>query len=105
MAIGIWSVLTAAATKIPWTRVVQSAPVVVEVLDRVKARVRLNEAAQKNLDEQLKCLAEENARLLEELKQASLKLQKLTARVSFLTKLTLVSFLCAVAALAVALFG
>jgi len=105
VAIGIWSVLKAAATKIPWTRVVQSAPVVVEALDRMKARVRLNEAAQKNLDDQLKYLVEENVRLSGELKQASFRLQKLTARVSLLTKLVLVSFLCAVAALAVALFA
>jgi len=95
----VWSVLKAAATRIPWLQVVENAPLVVDALGRVKTKVRLNEASLKNCDDHLKLLQLENARLAVELQQMSVKLQLLTARVSRLTKVAGVSLLCAVSAL------
>lgn len=100
MGIGmVWGVLRQAAIRIPWSKVVQNAPLVVDVLDRMKAKVKLNEAAQRSLDDQLKTLTEENIRLSSEVLQVSLRLQQLTARVSVLSRLCLLAIVFSIATL------
>ncbi|GFO58375.1 hypothetical protein GMST_07000 [Geomonas silvestris] len=104
MGIGmVWSVLRQAATRIPWSKVVQNAPLVVDVLDRVKLRTRAGEAAQRSLDDQLHALAEENARLSADLLRTTLQLKQLAARVSLLSKLSGFAIGFAAAALVLAL--
>jgi len=99
----VWSVLRQAATRIPWSKVVQNAPLVVDVLDRVKSKVLVNEAAQRSADDRLRVLAEENARLSAELLQNTLQLKQLAARVSFMTKLAGFALIFSAAALILAL--
>ena len=94
-----WGLLKTAATNIPWTKVAENAPLLVDALGKAKARIRLNESSQKNLEEHLKSLQDENARLAADLLQLSKKVQLLTSRVALLSKITGFSLLCAVAAL------
>jgi hypothetical protein len=99
----MWSIVKAAVTRVPWSKVVQHAPAVVDALGRVKTRVRLQEAAQKDADDQLRLLVEENARLHGELNRLSKELQRLNSRVALFAKLAGVALVCAAAALVLAL--
>ena len=93
-----WGLLKTAATYIPWTKVAENAPLLVDVLGKAKARIRLNESSQKNIEGHLKSLQDENARLATDLLKLTKKLQLLTSRVALLTKITGFSLLCAVSA-------
>ena len=99
MGIAFWSLIKTAATNIPWTRVAESTPLIVDMLGKAKIRIKQNEAAQKSLEDQLTLLLKENARQATDLKRMSDKIQVLTSRVSRLTTLTGISLLAAVAAL------
>lgn len=94
-----WGLLKTAAANIPWTKVAENTPLLVDVLGKAKARIRLNENSQKNLEEHLKSLQDENARLTTDLLQLSKKLQLLSSRVALLSKITGISLFCAVSAL------
>ena len=98
MGIGIWSIIATAAANIPWTKVVQSTPLLVDVFGQAKAKLKMNEASQRNIEDQLKMLHEENARLGATLLQMSEQVQLLNSRVATLTKLTVISLLCALSA-------
>jgi hypothetical protein len=98
VGIGIWSIIATAAANIPWTKVVQSTPLLVDVFGQAKAKLKMNEASQRNVEDQLKMLHEENARLAATLSQLSVKVQLLNSRVATLTKLTVISLLCAISA-------
>jgi hypothetical protein len=97
--LGLWGLLSTAAMKIPWTRVAQSAPMLVDMIGKARTNMRMQEASAKNLDVQLKQLQDENAMLTSALLQVSDKLQLLTSRVSTLTKITGLSLLLAASAL------
>lgn len=99
MGIGLLGFIKAAAANIPWTKVAQSTPVLVDMLGMARAKLKLQETSQKNLGDQLKLLQEENARLVTDLQRMSGKLQLVTSRVSILTKLTAVSLLLALSSL------
>ena len=92
----IWSFVRAAAANIPWTKVAQSTPLIADMLGSAKAKLQRYETSQKNIDEHLKQLQDENARLATALQQMSDKLQALTSRVFLLTTLTCLCLVCAV---------
>jgi hypothetical protein len=100
VAIGpLWGLIRTAAANIPWARVAQNTPVLVDMLGKAKARIRQQEASQRDIDDQLKQMQDENARLSASLLQLSGKVQLLTSRVAMLTTIAVFALLCAVAAL------
>jgi hypothetical protein len=98
VGIGLWAILSAAATNIPWTKVAQNTPLLVDLLGKAKTRMRLHDASQKNLADEVRLLQDENARLDAALLQLSEKLVKLTSRVALLQKTAVVSLLLGVSA-------
>ncbi|WP_129125320.1 hypothetical protein [Geomonas oryzae] len=105
----IWSVAKIAATKIPWGRVFENLPVVVEMANRAKGRF-MGEGAASDLEARLQQLHEENRRLEKALLETSGHLQLavktlkvVMARQKVLMGATAVSLLVAIAALVVAL--
>ena len=92
-------IIKAAAANIPWAKVAQSTPLIVDVLGKAKAKLKLQEATQKELEERLKAVQDENARLTTALLHMSDKVQKLNSRVSLLTVISGISLLCAISAL------
>lgn len=106
MGIGpLLGLLKTAATNIPWAKVAQNTPLVVDAFGKAKARLQQNEALQKDLEHHLKALHEENARLTSAVLQLSDKLQLVTSRVSLLSKISAVSLLLATASLALWIFN
>ena len=100
MGIGpFWIFVKAAAANIPWARVAQSTPLLVDVLGKAKAKIMQQETSQRNLEERLKGLQDENARLTTALLQMSDKLQLVSSRLSLLTAVSGISLLCAISAL------
>ena len=57
----IWGIVKVAATRIPWGRVVENAPAVVDLVGRAKDR--LTASSQDDLAERLKLIHEENQKL------------------------------------------
>lgn len=99
MGIGLLGIIKTAAEKIPWAKVAQNTPLVVDLLGKAKAQIRQHDASQRNLEEQVKSLHDENARLAAALLQLSDRLQLVTSRVSTLLKVSVVSLLFALSAL------
>lgn len=93
MGIGLLGVIKTAAMNIPWAKVAQNTPLLVDMLGKAKAQIKQHDASQKNLEDQLKSLHEENAKLAATVLQMSTTVQLLTSRVSLLTKLTFMSLL------------
>ena len=98
MGIGLLGVIKTAAMNIPWAKVAQNTPLLVDMLGKAKAQIKQHDATQKNLEDQLKSLHDENAKLAATLLQLSNNVQSLTSRVSLLTKLTVFSLLLAISA-------
>jgi hypothetical protein len=104
----VWRVVKTAATKIPWGRVVENAPLVVDMVGR--ARARLTALPHHDFEVQLRSIQEENLKLAQTLQQSADHLQEVSqtllvveARQKMLVSATVVSLLIAVSALAVAL--
>jgi hypothetical protein len=95
----LWGLIRTAAANIPWTKVAQNTPLLVDMLGKAKAKIRQQEVSQRNIDEQLRLLQEENARLSTDLQQTSLRLRLLTSRVATLSAVSVISLLCSLAAL------
>lgn len=105
----VWSVAKIAATKIPWGRVFENLPVVVEMANRAKGRF-MGESAPSDLEARVQQLHEENRRLEKALLETSGHLQLavktlkvVLARQKVLMAATAVSLVVAIAALVVAL--
>lgn len=103
----IWGIAKVAATKIPWGRVMEGLPAVV---DMAKERFRGHGGAQDGLEERLRLLEEENLKLGKALLETSGHLQQtirtlkvVLARQKMLMAATAVSFGMALAALLLAL--
>ncbi|TSK07110.1 MAG: hypothetical protein FPO08_10855 [Geobacter sp.] len=107
----IWSVAKIAATKIPWGRVFENLPVVVEMANRAKGRFMGEGAgAASELEARVQQLHEENRKLEKALLETSGHLQLavktlkvVLARQKVLMAATAVSLVVAIAALVVAL--
>jgi septal ring factor EnvC (AmiA/AmiB activator) len=93
------NLIKTAAVNIPWSRVAQNTPLIVDMLGKAKAKIRQSESINRDFEDQLKLLQDENARLSTSLLQATDKIQRLTARVSMLAKVSGFSLLLALAAL------
>ena len=100
----VWSVVKMAATRIPWGRVLENAPAVVDLVARAKDR--LNSSAQEDLEERLRLIQEENLKLeealqanTEQLKKLAATLKVVAARQKLLMTGTVLSLLAAVSAL------
>lgn len=105
----IWSVAKIAATKIPWGRVFENLPVVVDMANRAKGRF-MGGSAPSDLEARVQQLHEENRRLEKALLETSGHLQLavktlkvVLARQKVLMAATAVSLVVAIAALVVAL--
>ena len=105
----VWSVAKIAATKIPWGRVFENLPVVVEMANRAKGRF-MGESAPSDLEARVQQLHEENRRLEKALLETSGHLQLavktlkvVLARQKVLMAVTALSLVVAIAALVVAL--
>ena len=101
----IWKIVKTAATAIPWGRVVENAPAVVDLVGRAKDRLRASPA--QGLEAQLRSLQEENLKLADTLLKTSDHLEELTkalevvaARQKMLTTATFVSLLIGISSLA-----
>ena len=100
---GLLGLLKTAASNIPWSRVVQSTPLLVETLGRARERLRQNDASQRDLEEHLKLLQEENAKLTTAVLHLSQNLQSLSSRVTLMTTVSAVSLILALASMIIAL--
>jgi hypothetical protein len=105
----VWKVVRTAATKIPWGQVIESAPVVVDMVGR--ARAHMTALPHQDFHVQLKSVQEENLRLAQSLQQTvdhlqevSETLQVMEAREKLLIVGTAISLLIAISALALVLF-
>ena len=96
MGIGLLGVIKTAAMHIPWAKVAQNTPLLVDMIGKAKAQIKQHDASQRNLEDQLKSLNDENAKLAATVLQMSNTVQLLTSRISFLTKLTAISLLLAI---------
>jgi len=99
----ILGVLKIAATKIPWSRVMENLPAVVDMVGRAKARLRVPASAPGTLEERLRSMEEENLRLgkallqsTETLQQVAKSLEVVAARQKMLAIVTAVSLLTAI---------
>ena len=100
----IWGVVKLAASKVPWGRVVENAPAVVDLVGRAKER--LMASAQDDLVERLRLIHEENQKLEKVLLETSTHLQELekslkavAASQRVLMMVTVVSLIMAVSSL------
>ncbi len=106
----IWGIAKVAATKIPWSRVMENMPAVVDMANRAKGRFMGQGAPRGDLETRLRFLEEENRKLdralLEtsgHLQQAIRTLKVVLARQKMLMGAALLSFGMAVAALVLSL--
>ncbi|HJV34595.1 hypothetical protein [Geomonas sp.] len=106
MAGVIWKIIKTAATNVPWARMVQNAPAVVDLVERVKEHFIAG--GQHSAYEELAALREENLRLADALQQTAGRVEQLTkalevvvARQKMLTVATVVSLLLAISSLVV----
>jgi hypothetical protein len=105
----VWKVVKTAATKIPWGQVIESAPMVVDMVGR--ARAHMTAMPHQDFQAQLKSVQEENLRLAQSLQhtadhlqEVSETLQVLEAREKVLIVGTAISLLIAISSLALLLF-
>jgi predicted nuclease with TOPRIM domain len=99
----VWTVLKMAATRIPWGRVVENAPAVVDLVGRARDRFK---PSVDDLEERLQSIQAENLKLEKMLQATADHLQQITdtlkvvsARQKMLTICTVVSLLTAITAL------
>lgn len=104
----IWGIAKVAATRIPWGRVMENIPAVVDLAERAKGRFRGQGGGE--IEARLRHLQEENRRLEQALLETSGHLQQtirtmkvVVARQKMLMSVTAVSLLTAIAALVAAL--
>jgi len=102
----IWGIAKIAATKIPWGRVMENIPAVVDLAGRAKGRLKGGGA----VEEQLRLLQEENRKLEKALLESSGHLQQaiktlkvVLARQKMLMAGTLLSLVIAIASLVISL--
>ena len=72
----VWTIVRIAATKIPWGRVMENVPAVVDMVGRAKGRFMAPASAQFGQDERLRLLQEENLKLKKALVETSDHLQQ-----------------------------
>lgn len=103
----IWGIAKVAATRIPWGRVMENIPAVVDLAERAKGRFRGHGG---DIEARLRLLQEENRKLEQALLETSGHLQQtirtlkvVVARQKMLMTATAVSLLVAIAALVAAL--
>lgn len=99
-----WGVVKMLATKVPWGRLVENAPAVVDLVARAKER--LQAPSQDDLAGQLLSIHNQNLRLEKTLHETanrldalSAKLEAVSQRMSLLLKATVVSLLMAISSL------
>lgn len=99
----VWTIVRIAATKIPWGRVMENVPAVVDMVGRAKGRFMASPPAQIGQDERLRMLQEENLKLKkaivetsDQLQQVAKSLEVVAARQKMLMIATAVAFLAAV---------
>lgn len=99
----VWTIVRIAATKIPWGRVMENVPAVVDMVGRAKGRLMGSPPAQIGQDERLRLLMEENLKLKkaivetsDQLQQVAKTLEVVAARQKMLMIVTAVAFLAAV---------
>uniref|UniRef100_C6DY33 Uncharacterized protein n=1 Tax=Geobacter sp. (strain M21) TaxID=443144 RepID=C6DY33_GEOSM len=104
----IWGIAKVAATRIPWGRVMENIPAVVDLAERAKGRFRGHGGG--DIEARLRHLQEENRKLEQALLETSGHLQQtirtlkvVVARQKMMMTATAVSLLAAVAALVAAL--
>jgi hypothetical protein len=73
----VWNIVRTAATKIPWGRIVENAPVVVDLVERVKDH--LKSPQQNDIYKELKLNREEHLKMADSLLQATTEVQQLKA--------------------------
>ena len=102
----IWGVVRIAATKVPWGRVMENVPALMDMVQRAKGRLREQPAARGSADERLRALEEENLKLgkalvqsSETIKQLAKTVEVVTARQKMLMTATVISFLMALTSL------
>lgn len=74
MAGVVWKLLKTAAGNIPWGRMVQNAPAVVDLVERVRERLA---AGPHGVHEELEAIREENIKLADSLLQTSAQVEDL----------------------------
>ena len=72
----VWTIVRIAATKIPWGKVMENVPAVVDMVGRAKGRFMASPSAQIGQDERLRLLQEENLKLKKALVETSDHLQQ-----------------------------
>jgi hypothetical protein len=102
----VWTVIRLAATRIPWGRVIENIPAVVDMVNRAKGRLKASASAQGPVDERMRVVEEESLRLgkalletEERLQELAKALEVLAARQKMLIFLAMVSLATAIAAL------
>jgi len=99
----VWTIVRIAATKIPWGRVMENVPAVVDMVGRAKGRFMASSSAQIGQDERLRLLQEENLKLKkaivetsDHLQQVAKTLEVVAARQKMLMIATAVALVAAV---------
>ena len=102
----IWGIVRTAATKVPWGRVVENVPAVVDFIGRAKGKFNVPASSQKDVEQRLRLLQEDNLKLGKALLETSDHLQAIAknlevvaARQKMLVLATVVSLLTAVSSL------
>lgn len=102
-----WTVVKLAATKVPWGRVIENIPAVVDMVNRAKGRMKQSATAPGvSEDERIRVIEEESLRLgkallqtEEQLQELAKALEVLAARQKMLIFLAVVSLATAITAL------
>ena len=102
----IWGIAKTAATKVPWGRVVENVPAVVDFIGRAKERFNVPASSQKDFEQRLRLLQDENVKLgkallqtSDHLREVSKSLEVLAARQKMLVIATAASLLIAISSL------
>jgi hypothetical protein len=80
---GIWGIVKIVATRIPWGKVVENVPAVVDLVERAKGRFKVS--SPNDLEERLRLIQEENVKLERTLLETAAHLQQLTNSVKVLS--------------------
>ena len=102
-----WGIVKTAATKIPWARVAENVPAVVDMIGRARERFRVPVSSADDLEERLRLLQDENLKLgklllqtTDHLQEIAKSLEVVAARQKMLVIGTVASLLIAVSSLA-----
>ena len=100
----VWNIVRTAATKIPWGRLVENAPAVVDMMGRVKDHLKAPQ--QGDLYKELKLNREEHLKMADSLLQTTAEVERLkaaleviAARQKMMMTATAISLLAALSAL------